>query len=303
MWLLSHYTSRSGLEGIAKSRALWATNFLDLKDSSEFFYAWLILQRDAINAVMKQIPDELKAPSYSVDDGAVRATTKFREHMRNDPQGYGHLYVTSFARGRTEDQDRRGILSLWRHYTNNKGYCLQFDQSAIEHMLQLDRLKATYETAGLHEVRYGVDRDDWEYKQMLFQFSQMLLLGIAQERGDRRIILPDYEKLWAPSAVPRKAVEFCAVHKDPCFADEREIRLFLYPSNETVARVFTGIASPKKIRRKPTGERYIVVGDHWRPGISPVRIIIGPKADPDIRHIVRMFDPEPSVVFCDMPEG
>ena len=38
MPLLSHYTSQAGLEGIARSKCLWATDFLELNDNSEMEY-------------------------------------------------------------------------------------------------------------------------------------------------------------------------------------------------------------------------------------------------------------------------
>src|ERR1051326_1881528 len=67
MTTLSHYTSLTGLEGIAKTGTLWATNFTELNDTSEYFYAWEILQRDAIDYIMARIPSDLKRPDADLD--------------------------------------------------------------------------------------------------------------------------------------------------------------------------------------------------------------------------------------------
>jgi hypothetical protein len=63
----------------------------------------------------------------------------------------------------------------------------------------------------------------------------------------------------------------------------------------------SGITTPKMIRKTETGKRYITLGEHWRPGIYPRRIIIGTKADPNIEAIVKQFNPRPEVAFANLP--
>ncbi|MBU2537721.1 MAG: DUF2971 domain-containing protein [Proteobacteria bacterium] len=300
MSLLSHYTTRAGLEGIAKTRTFWATNFLEVNDTSEFFYGWQQLYQAAIEKVMGLIPNEKKLPGHNIETTCENVTNQFRQFFQSTDNGYGHLYVTSFARGKTEDHDKRGIRTLWELYNGHKGYCLQFDQNDVQRMLDLDSWKSNYESLGMAEVKYGVDRKGHDFGVLCYQLTQQLLLQIIRTRNDIRVE-PQWDRMWADSAVYRKLMEFCATHKDPCYEDERELRIFAYPSIASEARVFTGIASKKQIRTSPSGKQYIAFGEHWKPGIAPKRVIIGTKADGDIDSILANYSPVPQKAFANMP--
>src|SRR5438270_3339883 len=102
--ILSHYTDRTGLEGIAQSKAFWATNFLNVNDTSEYFFAWKKLLRHAIAATLSTIPDDLKLPNVDLDAHTATSIEQFRGVV-NPTEGYGHLYMTSFGRGKTPDHE------------------------------------------------------------------------------------------------------------------------------------------------------------------------------------------------------
>lgn len=297
--LLSHYTDRAGLEGIAASRSFWATNFLDVNDTSEFLFSFSLLVQDAVEQALAKIPTGLRRTDYDLAGEAKHQFAGYRDTLRKS-DGYGHLYMTSFARGKNEDHNRRGILTLWDRYTRHEGYCLQFARSDIEQVIQLDSWRANYQWVGLREISYGVDRNADQYRKLCFQMEQSILLQVMRARNDIRVEIK-WQEMWPESYLARQLMDFCATHKDPCYEDEREIRIFAYPANQAEARVFTGIASPKKIRDTPGGKRYIVFGEHWRPGIVPRRIIIGPKANPDISNVLALFDGLPTVGVSGLP--
>lgn len=167
MTLLSHYTSRAGLEGMARSRSFWATNFLELNDANEFFYAWGILQRDAYVESMKVMPDDLKRPDFDLEAGLQTAKQQFRD-LLSGAEGYGHVYVTSFARGTTDYHDRQGIMTLWERYTQHQGYCLQFEREDLENTLRLDSWRSNYATLGLQDIKYGVNKNTHTYRDLVF---------------------------------------------------------------------------------------------------------------------------------------
>jgi hypothetical protein len=123
---------------------------------------------------------------------------------------------------------------------------------------------------------------------------------MAQSVSSFRIPIK-FEKHWAPSLLIRKLFHFCGTHKHPSWEDEREFRILAYPINQAEARVFTGIAHIKAIRESPTRKKYIDLGDSWRPGIEPERIIIGPKADKNILHIAEQFNTKPLLSVSDIP--
>lgn len=215
-------------------------------------------------------------------------------------EGYGHLYVTSFARGQTPDHEERGILTLWDRYTNLEGYCLQFKQDDVKRMLELEASKASYAWLELANVKYGIDESESQFRELSFQLSQKFLLRVMQDRKDRRLNV-QFEKMWPDSIFEQKVMRFCATHKDPCYEDERETRIFGYPAEGAQIKFLTGIASKKPIQTTAAGKKYLVIGNIWRPGIEPRRIIIGPKANPDIANIVTLFAHPPIVAHAGLP--
>jgi hypothetical protein len=134
--------------------------------------------------------------------------------------GKGHIYVFSFARAATEDHEKRGILTLWHRYTDHKGYCVQFAEDDIRHMMQLEQSKGSYGVFSLTNVEYGIDTNALDYKKLCFQLAQQFILMAAKARPATNF-QPDYEKIWAESYLIQKLTEYCATHKDPCYEDER----------------------------------------------------------------------------------
>lgn len=300
MKMLSHYTNRQGLEGILKTETIWATHFLDLNDSSEYFYAWDALACRAAEYFYSRIPEEMRPEEGERRDVVDKMKALVRATFASTQDSTGNLYVTSFARARNEDQERRGILTLWDRYTKFEGYCLQFPRDYIERMLQFEMMKGNYISASLIDVVYGIDENSVEFKTISDQLGEFWLLQAERRIDDGKIRLGD-ENSWAPSYLFRKIMEFCARHKDPCFEDEREVRLFFYPAEKADVRIFTGIAGVKKVQKAPSGKRFIEIGEFWRPGIIPNRIIIGPRADDCLTNLLSGFWLPPTVEKSNLP--
>jgi hypothetical protein len=299
MYRLSHYTSRAGLEGIAETQTLWATHMLDVSDTSEYFFAWHAIQKAAMDYAIDMVPDDIKRPEFVLDHTADGATRNFKEWIKTTGD-YGLLYMTSFARSRNHEEEQRGIRTLWEIYTKHAGYCLQFDLEDVKNMVHLDSLKGSYEQIAVERVTYGIDETAQDFKELRFQLGEQFLMMIARASRDRRIKL-QYQEQWPQSALARQVYNFCGKHKDPCYVDEREFRILAYPAEQTGTVFMSGITTPKMIRKTETGKRYITLGEHWRPGIYPRRIIIGTKADPNIEAIVKQFNPRPEVAFANLP--
>lgn len=299
MSLLSHYTSESGLLGIAQSKALWATNFLNLNDTSEYFYAWGAIQKHALRNAFAAIPDDRKQPHFNVESHAAEANKKFRAHIQV-MDGYGALYVTSFARPQNEDQNRRGILTLWDRYTKHTGFCLQFDRDDVRRLVEFESWRGNYSWLELADVKYGVDETAWDFKELSFQLEQRFRAELYRHSGDDRL-QPQFDKLWADSGLFRKLMAYCARHKDPCFEDEREVRILAYPADISESRVFTGPALRKEIRRTVDGKKYIVIGEGFSPGFVPRRIIVGPKATLPKDELLNSYKMLPDIESANMP--
>ena len=135
--VLSHYTTGAGLEGMLRSRAFWATNFLQLDDTSEYFYAWSVVNKEAMRLTMHKLPNDRKKADFDLDATVKAATKELREFgKKSDP--YGQLYVFSFAQGLDDDENTRGVLTLWRLYAKIDGYCVQYSDSDIRRVLSVE---------------------------------------------------------------------------------------------------------------------------------------------------------------------
>ncbi|MGY4364066.1 hypothetical protein ACVW1A_000131 [Bradyrhizobium sp. LB1.3] len=299
MPFLAHYTSRQGLEGIATSKTLRATSFLQLNDSSEYFYAWEILQKEALKATIQKMPAGSISASVDLDSHAAKSTAQFRDLIASSGDR-GLMYVVSFATSSTEDHERRGVLTLWDRYTQHKGYCLQFAEQDIRRLLELELQKGSYAALSLKRVTYGVDTNTDEFKALCYQLAQVWLVQAARARPDLPI-RPAFQDMWGETDLHRKLMEFCARHKDPCFEDEREMRIFAFPADQATPRFLTGIAHVKRRRQTPTGKTYIDLGEYWDFGLTPRRILIGTNAERDVSNVLALYDPAPDVAFANLP--
>src|SRR3954453_801521 len=185
--MLSHYTTRDGLEGIAKSGSLWASNFLTVNDKSEFFYAWAELLKAGWRYALARVPEDLKRQDLDLEGAielqAANSIPMFRS-MVQSTEGYGHLFITSFAQARTADHERRGILTIWARYTGHKGYCLQFDKGDIEHMISVEAMRGSYQWIELAEVKYGVDPNTCTFRELAAQLGEQFLMQVMREYAD-----------------------------------------------------------------------------------------------------------------------
>jgi hypothetical protein len=70
-------------------------------------------------------------------------------------------------RRENENQERQGILTIWDCYTRLEGYCLQFDPSEVDVLLQQEFIRRNYALLELSPVQYGLDEPDSEYQALL----------------------------------------------------------------------------------------------------------------------------------------
>jgi hypothetical protein len=315
MTLLSHYTRREGLEGIVGTGTFWATDFLYLDDPLEFFYALRYLNEAAQEMVMCLIPPGKKKTTYDLNSAFESAKNQLKQTLQSS-EGYGNLYVLSFAQERPNDENQRGIRRLWAEYAGDgDGYCLQFDLRDVNRMLDQERQRCNYEKIGRDEVRYGIDKNAKDFKDLSYQLSQRILLQVSDARLDIQLKSED-EHMWSDGDFYRHLMWYCAIHKDPKYTYQQEVRLFAYPAIVSDSRLFTGMAAKKQVLTRSEGNRYrryIVLGERWKPRIMPRRIIVGTKADRDIGPILAncacaiehssifSHSPMPEVVYEDRP--
>ncbi|MDK9722068.1 MAG: DUF2971 domain-containing protein [Rhodospirillales bacterium] len=299
--MLSHYTNIRGLLGIVRSQSLWATDSLVLNDRTEFFFALSAIYESSIQIALPKVPSDIRDESKDRKyfSALLPDIITGIQKQAAESDGYGNIYITSFARGRTEDENERGILSLWREYTGNEGYCLQFEEAHVRECVRSESEKHSYAWLEIADVKYGIDREDRDFKYLAEQFSCLMLLRLFEETRDRRLA-QEVENRDVESIFIQKFISYCGKHKDPAFSDEREVRIFACPINVTTAVVFSGRVQPKKIHKRESEHgvaRYIAIGETFTPGFIPKRILSGPNTSTPI-WIRGLYPPAPSIKAC-----
>ena|ERR1035437_4900895 len=87
MTLLSHYTSRVGLEGIARSKSIRATKFSQLNDKREIEYGYVEFIRRALLGVfgeLDKIMSRKAGVTLDLADGERRLVEQFRKSFEGD---------------------------------------------------------------------------------------------------------------------------------------------------------------------------------------------------------------------------
>src|SRR5215213_8326233 len=292
MTLLSHYTDRDGLVGIARSKTLRATSFLELNDKRELLYGLTEVVKRAVQSALVTMHSQLNPfdPVPKIDEAELTQILEkgYRtEFQKVDPSE--HLYVASFARSLTPDHEERGHRSLWREYTQNKGYCLQFDREEVTRFLTLEGTRRNYHILELAEVRYVLDETDPDFVELKHENAQSMLELIKRTNRELRFEIDRENRL--PFAVfAQRMTSYCARHKDPFFEDEREVRILAIPAGGNRARVGSGIAAQKPVKKHADGRGYIDLFADWRPGLEPLRIIVGPEASSNLDEVLPLFN-------------
>jgi hypothetical protein len=110
-----HYTSQAGLEGILRTKSIWATNIRYLNDAAEF--------KHAIGLFKAHISSRPNLDSHSKLLLEVLHRDAFGQWWHeNSPLP---IYVASFS----SEADQ---LSQWRAYASSNGYCIGFPPSMLK---------------------------------------------------------------------------------------------------------------------------------------------------------------------------
>jgi hypothetical protein len=180
---------------------------------------------------------------------------------------------------------------------------LQFDESSVRRILDHEHRLNTFASIQLAEVTYGIDRAAPEYIRLARELALRFQRFLYQQYQDGRLA-PDGSDMQPDSIFLRSIMQFCATHKDPAFRDEREVRIFAYPTNTTLVQPFFGVTTPKTIWRRdnrPNGARYINIGESLMPGFVPKRFIIGPKAETPVHFLQALYPFMPSFARSTIP--
>ena len=146
---LHHYTTLSGLSGIIQSNTIWATHFSNLNDASE-----VMLLRDPLSRALatrflsylltrQSIDPHLRAfikqrgGSVKVANSDAHQLIKILYTVTFD-NSFAEPFITSFCSHDQPYEKEHGLLSQWRGYGIDGGFCIVFDTAALLTLLQTE---------------------------------------------------------------------------------------------------------------------------------------------------------------------
>ncbi|MBV1702153.1 MAG: DUF2971 domain-containing protein [Hyphomicrobiales bacterium] len=286
---LYHYTTRAGLEGIMKTRTIWAGHYQSLNDSSEVqhfrerFSSALALKFDAVIQRQQLSVDQRRF--YAKEGGPEKLARDFVDSLYDSTfehkENYGRVepFISSFC---THAADRiyeqtNGLLSQWRSYTGGNGYCVVFDTSALCQLLaeEFDRLYWLH--LSIAAVTYDVDgvAVDREFPT-LFEACERNLQAFFDENAEPE--LNTAADFW----------EGASRFKHRGFYEEREVRIVAIPGTAKLAE-YTKEEHPEfqvqplpDIRQRPAnGPLRIALFEGRNVKLPITRVIVGPSRNHD----------------------
>jgi hypothetical protein len=130
-------------------------------------------------AELDKIMPRKPGATLDLSEAEQKIVDVFRRSFEGE-KGSEPLYVASFARGKTEDHDNRGMLTLWDRYTKLEGYCLQFREEDVRRIIELEASSRHYAFLTLDHVHYGMDESTSEYRELAFQMNQLLMIEVLK---------------------------------------------------------------------------------------------------------------------------
>jgi hypothetical protein len=277
---LHHYTDFRGLEGIVRTNTLWATHFRDLNDSEEVTHLKEPLKTALSEILSRRDLSPTQRDALDRVGGFSRIAGDLVENlyrMTFEAFGYSSVepFIVSFC---THADDRvyereHGLLSQWRGYGGDGGYCLVFDTVVLCHMLahELDRF-------------FSVDG--------FIDVVQYLIPGIELNRRFRHFIESfDIHLSWfldgqlgpEPEGPEARFLPCAPLLKHQGFWEEREARIVVIPGTEVfrdaVKAEHPGIdhPPPREIRYRQDGRRYLSLFEGLGERLPLKRVIVGPS--------------------------
>lgn len=314
-----HYTAQAGLEGILKNQSLWATNYRHLNDSTE-----IILFKDRLKEIL--IPTAREVFAAMVFDGKVKAGSfnkygGFEKALTHDADAFvescfktlnHQIYITSFC-GTSQDEyvRRNGLLSQWRGYAGQGGFCIEFDTRRLISLLR--REAEHFEHLGGH-VSGVVYSDDEASLVKEFQNEIPVMEGYLKSSFEAILTKatddPD----------PVEAGEFLKAfigsitrYKHRAFKEESEVRAVwagvrVSKADLVIARRMGGELKPEKpIKHRgpqPKKIAYVDLLDSEGGPLPINRIIVGPQEEQKVaaRKVEKLCKPLRIPVECsDIP--
>jgi hypothetical protein len=302
---LHHYTTYGGLTGIHKTNTLWATHFSHLNDATEVVHLQAPLLETVV-ARFTQILNERTQISKSASDFDVRLAASLAEpggaervaraaamdivqglykftFQNEGAFSFAEPFIASFCSHSSDRVYERenGLLSQWRGYGRDGGFCIVFDTAALAGMLGREFDAHYWIHMNLAAVHYAIDGISVaEVFPQLLDRCGVFFSGILDGK------IPE-----APDDGFEPFVAGATLFKHQGFREEREVRIVAVPgSGEVMERVQAEHkdfhpAPLKTLHATDNGRRYVALFDSLGEQLPIKRIIVGPSRDQDFSYV------------------
>jgi hypothetical protein len=295
---LHHYTSLAGMEGILRSRTMWATHFQSLNDSSEITHLQVRLT-DALAVALVPIVNRLRGIDRRVlgESRQAGGTSRYaRRHAETLVNSFYQAaftgetvppmavpFITSFCSHAADQPYERenGLLSQWRGYGADGGCCIVFDTAGLISLLQREWDGFYWVSNGIDDVTYATDDIcvASRYAILVDELSKIVAGGI---RGGA------HEAPITPAAMVT-FFDAATRFKHQGFKEEREVRIVAIPgSADTADKAVREHAEfphmpikDVRITSENRGRPYLVLFDKLDIPWPIKRIIVGPSRSQD----------------------
>jgi hypothetical protein len=285
---LHHYTTFQGLKGIVETNTIWATHYRDLNDSTEVVHLKELLVEALMHRFKKIFHDMynrqerrgLKAKGGGPKHFARFLTDSLYGATFGDGASTSYIdaFITSFcthADDKPYDREN-GLLSQWRGYGADGGYCLIFDTAAICNLLAQEWAVADY-WGHLHmnKVQYAADEVsvDELFPKLMSACDQYLSQILSQVLNPQAGPSPQHD--------PGPFVSSATLFKHRGFREEREARIVAIRSSQAVreaaARLHDNFTPMPDRTRENNGRRYVPLFEGLNVKLPIKRVIVGPS--------------------------
>ena len=289
---LYHYTDAHAFRSIVMGNSLWGTYYEDLNDATEFRHmreplAKVLVDRfqpviEALAAANPEANEMIRKDGGTrraaervariMSDNLYKVTFKQPEKDREQ-----NSFVTSFCEHPEGSYESgNGLLSQWRGYARDGGYCLVFDTKRLEALMDEERSAYLYWHMGLSDVHYFTGSNSLPASFLKLADQAKDVIAAVLRRQDF-----DMTQLFTPFATSAASIK----HRG--FAEEREVRIVAMVATNLTDEKMKGtpgyVSLPIKYvftcERNARKKHHISLFGPDRSKLPVVKVIVGPARD------------------------
>ena len=291
---LHHYTTFSGLSGIIRSNTIWATHFSNLNDTSEVlllrnpllqavansFLSYVIIRQGTDSLFRDFIIQHGGHSSVATSDASSLIDTLYEKIFENS---LAEPFIASFCSHANDQpyEKENGLLSQWRGYGNDGGFCIVFDTAALVTLLEAEFNGFNWVHLTIAPVCYATDGISIKtiFPTLIEQCGRFY-----SRTADGQNPIPHDESLTS------LFISGATRLKHQGFREEREVRVVAIPATSKILASELRVKHPdycspdrwKRVHVRNVKEiRYIALFDTLRATLPIKRVIVGPSRNQD----------------------